>query len=78
MFYTVIDDLFCSWMDYRVDLLPSEDYTNVAHTAKPSLEVMPFLVLSQPFYGYRIPRPLLRQNCFPLMHGRILHLLDLL
>lgn len=60
------------------DLLRFEVHIIMAHIAKPSLDVMPFVVLSQSFYCYGIPRPLLRQNCFPLMHGRKLHILDLL
>ena len=78
MFYNLIEGYFLGGTDYRVDLLLKNAYRKVAHTAKPSLDVMPFLVLSQAFYGYRIPRPLLRHNCFPFMHGRKLHLLDLL
>lgn len=78
IFHNLIEARLLGWMDYRVDLLQQKTYRKLAHTAKPSLDVMPFLVLSQAFYGYGIPRPLLRQNCFPLMHGRILLLLDML
>jgi len=61
-----------------IDLLLIEVHIIMAHIAKPSLDVTPFVVLSQAFYAHRIPRPLLRQNCFPLMHGRMLRPLDLL
>ena len=42
MFYNLIEGYFLGGTDYRVDLLLQKAYRNVAHTAKPSLDVMPF------------------------------------
>jgi hypothetical protein len=64
--------------EQMISLLLTEAYRKVAHTAKPSLDEMPFPCFIATLLWLQNSPSFAQADCFPFMHGRKLHILDLL